>query len=242
MECNESDAEHYSPRIAFPGEEGAPSARNRSVFAPCATVQESQDSTVRPEEQSCEYGQSTPTTRTRRGNSAATEQHTLTMEVSLPRSEKLAREGISTFSGGRVAHYFCQCQELRTDLEPGAVGGIGIDEETDAVILESELDCPSGRSKIICFSDYQNAFAAKLDQDFRQMAALGSRDELDLAADDIRRPLHSRDTNRMLRGEPSSLHIIKSGANWIRPKNAYRERILGVREGVRRPVHEFGEI
>jgi hypothetical protein len=126
------------------------------------------------------------------------------MEVNLRQSEKLGRERISASPGGSVANYFCQCQELRTNLEPGAVSSIGIDEETDAVVLESELDCTPGRCEIICFSDYQDTLAAKLDQDLGQMAALGSGDEQDLATDDVSHALYSRNTGRVLGNELSS--------------------------------------
>jgi hypothetical protein len=126
------------------------------------------------------------------------------MEVNLPQGEKLGPESISASPGGSVADYFCQCQELRTNLEPGAVSCIGIDEETDAVVLESELDCTPGRCEIVRFSDYQDTLAAKLDQDLGQMAALGSSDEQDLATDDVRHALYSRDTDRMPGNEFSS--------------------------------------
>src|ERR1700735_544854 len=205
MERNESDANAYPPWIACRREESVPRAHNRSVFVQFNLGRESQGHTVRCRVESSEYSEPTWKAKSRQATRPATEQPNAMMGVNFPRIEKLRTGRISALSSdGSVTHYFCQCQELGTNLQPGAAGGIGIDEKTDAIVLQSELDDTSRRGKIICFADDQDALAAKLDQDLGQMAALGSRDEQDLAAGDIRHTFYSNDTDGVICNELSS--------------------------------------
>jgi hypothetical protein len=175
--------------------------------------------------------------------STATEEVIMMMAVNFPRRERLRRGYISAFSsGGSVTHNFCQCQEFRTNLQTGAVSGIWIYEEADAVVLQSKLDGTSGGCEVICFADYKDTLATEFGQDLGQQMTLRGRDEQDLAASDISNALYPTDTCRMLRNYFSSQRVIERASKRVRPENADQERGIWAGKRIRRPIHEFREV
>src|ERR1700691_1482920 len=165
------------------------------------------------------------------------------MAVNFPRRERLRRGYISAFSsGGSVTHNFLQCQEVRTNLQTGAVSGIWIYEEADAVVLQRELDGTSGGCEVICFADYEDTLATEFGQDLGQQMTLRGRDEQHLATANVRNTFYACDTCRMLRNYLPSQRIVERAAERVGPEYADQKRRLRTGERIRRPIHEFSEI
>ncbi|HXN72821.1 MAG TPA: hypothetical protein VN861_09750 [Candidatus Acidoferrales bacterium] len=159
------------------------------------------------------------------------EQVIMTMAVNFARIDKLRRGCISAFSrGGNVTHYFCQCQELGADLQPGAINRIRIDEKTNTVIFESKLDGTARGCEIVRFTDEQDTVTTELSQYLRQKMALGGRNEKNLATGKVSNMLHADDIYGVLCNHFPSQCTIESSTKRIRPEYAHQERGFRISE------------
>src|SRR5580704_8983447 len=72
-------------------------------------------------------------------------------------------------------------EEPRTALQSGAPGRLGIDRESNVIVLEGELDRPPGRGKTVGFSDEQHTGPTQAFENPRIIPALGGAYEHHLA-------------------------------------------------------------
>src|SRR5580658_2903209 len=173
----------------------------------------------------------------------ATPQVTRMMRVSFCPMETRRRVCISApVALSAVVNNVREREQARADLQPGAVGGVRVDQESDVVVLDGKLDRAARLRKSVGFSHHQHVGAFPPLEDFLHARFFRRADEYHLAMADVRNLFAAFHRYAAVCNHLALQQIVHGAAEWVQAEDADGETGFGPGKTRGGPVDKFGEI